>query len=110
MTIMEEIMDYPVFKDIQAKLQAAADSLLDQRPCNPIGVELLRDDLQAKYDMLYEAGMIPTRPTVAVKSFDPQSGVVTFDINFPMTTWEALLQYAEDDTENSAIDSPLDKP
>ena len=108
---MEEITDSPVYKDLEAKLRAAANSLcVNPVPCTAKYVEHHRADLQYQYDMMYEAGLIPTRPTVSVKSFNPQTGDVEFDISFPVTTFEYLLQYAEDETENSAIDSPLDKP
>lgn len=109
MTI-EEMTDSPVYKDLEAKLRAAANSLcVNPVPCTAKYVEHHRADLQYQYDMMYEAGLIPTRPTVSVKSFNPQTGDVEFNISFPVTTFEALLQYAEDETENSAIDSPLDK-
>lgn len=110
MTI-EEIKDSFICEDLEAKLRAAANSLcVNPVPCTAKYVEHYRADLQYQYDLMYEAGLIPTRPTVSVKSFNPQTGDVEFGISFPVTTFEALLQYAEDETENSAIDSSLDKP
>lgn len=108
---MEEIKDSPVYKDIEAQIRAAANSIFPS-PVHRFDqyVEHERANLQYQFDMMYEAGMIPSRPTVSVKSFNPQTGDAEFTIDFPVTTVEALLQYAEDDPENSAIDSPLDKP
>lgn len=111
MTIMEKIVDSPAFKDMEAKLRDAASSLcVNPVPCTAKYVEHHRAELQYQYDLMYEAGLIPTRPTVSVKSFNPQTGDVEFNISFPVTTFEARLQYAEDETENSAIDSPAETP
>ena len=111
MTAIEEIMDSSVYKDLEARLRAAVNSLFDcQMPSTSTSVEILRTDIQAKYDMMYEAGMIPVRPTVSVTRFILQSGVVDFNVDFPETIIKFLVPYTEDDTENSAIDSPLDKP
>lgn len=105
------IMDSPVYKDMEAKLRAAANSIFPRPvPYTDEIVEHMRGNLQYQYDMLYEAGLIPARPTVSFKSFNPHTGDAVFNVDFPENTIEDLLQYAEDETENSAIDSPLDKP
>lgn len=110
MTI-EEMTDSPVYKDLEAKLRAAANSVFTRPvPYTDEIVEHMRGNLQYQYDLLYEAGMIPARPTVSFKSFNPHTGDAVFNADFPKNTIEDLLQYAEDETENSAIDSPLDKP
>ena len=110
MTI-EDLTDSPVYKDMEAKLRAAANSLFPRPvPYTDNYVEHYRAELQYKYDLLYEAGMIPVRPTVSLKSVNPQTGYAVFDVDFPEPTIKYLLKYAEDETENSAIDSSLDKP
>ena len=107
---IQEMMCHPVFKEIQERISAAVDRSFTPVPYSDKMVEITRENLQYQCDMLYEAGMIPARPTVSFKSFNPHTGDAMFDVNFPETITGYLLQYAEDDTENSAIDSPLDKP
>lgn len=108
---IQDMTCHPVFAEIQEALRAAADRVFTYSvPYTDEIVERMRENLQYQYDMLYEAGMIPARPTVSFKSFNPHTGYAVFNVDFPETIIEDLLQYAEDDTENSAIDSPLDKP
>lgn len=105
---IQDMMCHPAFKEIQEKLTAAVDRLFSPVPYSDDIVERIRENLQYQYDLMYEAGMIPVRPTVSFKSFNPTTGDAMFDVNFPETITELLLQYAEDEPENSAIDYPLD--
>ena len=108
---IQNMMCHPVFAEIQEKLRDAADRLFPRPvPYTADYVEHYRAELQYQYDLLYEAGMIPVRPTVSFISFNPQTGDAVFDVDFPEPTIKYLLKYVEDETENSAIDSPLDKP
>ena len=105
------IEDNPVYKELQAKLQAeAAKFLYSPVQDSAAQAESIRAITEEQYRMMYAAGLIDSMPAVSIASYDPRNGDVQLNVTFPVTRFEAILKYAVDDTENSAIDSPPEKP
>lgn len=106
---IQDMTDNPVFKELQAKLQTAVNGLV-YSPTQEADeyMEAVRANREAQYRMLYEAGLIDSMPTVIIRGYDLGKGTVELEVFWPVNTIEFLVKYSEDNTENSAIDSPLD--
>ena len=103
--------DNPVFKELQAAFQDAATDILSRPHLEfPKQAEAVRALKEMQYRMLYESGVIDSMPTVTIKRYDVKSGDVELDVCFTMQIASLNFVYEPKDTENSAIDSPLDKP
>lgn len=71
-------------------------------------VEMIRSEVQRVYDLEYEAGTIDKKPTVTAE-WNPETQEVDVHVNWPIDVLEFRFTYSNN-PENSAIDSPLDKP
>ena len=100
--------------EVRSKLEEALDKIfatMDMVPAqDPIQaqVEMIRCEVQRQYDLAYEAGIIDKRPTVTAE-WNPETQTVDVHLSWPIDVLEFLFTYSNN-PENSAIDSPLDKP
>ena len=101
--------DNPVFKELQAAFQDAATDILSRPHLEfPKQAEAVRALKEMQYRMMYESGVIDSMPTVSIKWFDVVSGAVELDVCFMERITALSFVYDANESENSAIDSPLD--